>query len=174
MSPELLKRSRQVIVIGLMMVALGYLSDRPTYRIMEPSQTELRLIIRHSGVLIGACEVKTPDELKSLAPNMRQPMTCPREKSPLSFELWVDGEILHQSVVKPSGIHDDGVLALYRSFRLAAGKKEIELKVKDQAELAEFNLRLKQTLDLSRDSVVLVELTDKGIQFSQPGSKSGA
>ncbi len=169
MSPEIRQRGLQIITLFLMMAVLGYFADSPVYRVMEPSQTELRLIVRHSGILIGDCEMKSADELEQLPANMRQPMICPREKSPLSLELRVNDEILHQSMVRPSGIHDDGVLALYKSFRVSGGTTDIELKVKDQMALETYNHIEKNTLDLSRDSVVLIEFTDEGISFSQPG-----
>ena len=169
MLPEIKQRSLQIIVLGLMMAAVGHFADSPTYKVMNPSQTELRLVIRHSGVLIGACEMKPAEELEKLPANMRQPMNCPREKSPLSLELLVNDEVLHRGVVRPSGIHDDGVLALYQNFRVPGGSTDIELRVKDQVDLENYNYTLRETLELSRDSVILIEFTDQGISFSQPG-----
>ena len=169
MPHDLTQRALQIFIIVVVIAGIGYFADNPGYRVTAQGKTELRLVIRHSGILLGECERQSAEDLDSLPANMRQPMSCPREKSPLSLELRMNDAPLFRGDVHPSGLHDDGVLALYREFSVPTGTADVALMVKDQVALENYNHRLEKQLDLSRDSVLLVSFTDQGISFIQPG-----
>ncbi len=163
------RRLAQVFVILALLLILGYFADSPPYQVLEDNQTELKLMVRHSGKLLGECEVLSAPDLEKVQPNMRQPLVCPREKSPLFVELKINDTLAYERTVYPSGIHNDGVLALYQRFPLPVGRSSIELKVKEKADSEEFSHELSQTFDLSTESILVVEFTDSGLHSYQPG-----
>jgi hypothetical protein len=159
----------QALVIGVVLLAIGYFADSPSLRVMDPATTELKLVIRHSGKLLGECEPMSVEGMANLAPNMRQTMVCPREKSPLSIELLANNRILVKKHIVPSGIHNDGVLAFYQRFVLPAGSTMIQLRVRENADSDTYSHVLNEELQLSPDSIVVVEFTDTTIRAYQPG-----
>jgi hypothetical protein len=171
---NVLKRVLQVLVISLMLAAIGYFADSPAYRVLDDIETEIKLVVRHSGKLIGECTAYSPEEIAEQAANMRRALSCPREKSPLLVELLIGDEVIYENTVHPSGIHSDGVIALYKNFHVPKGTASIELRVKDRASAEEYSHRMREDLQLTSASILVVEFTDRGIAFTQPGMDAGS
>ncbi len=121
-----------VFYIGLM-VFIGYFADVPAYRYMADDQAELKLIVRHSGQLLGECHVPDAAEQAKLPRNMRAPMICPRERSPVQVTLSLNGEQVFDQKIAPVGFHADGISAAYQRFQVPAGQIRIQATVNDKA-----------------------------------------
>jgi hypothetical protein len=67
----------------------------------------------------------TPEEIAKLAPNMRRPEKCERERLPLTVELEIDGEIVKRIEAPPSGLWNDGPASVYQRFEIAPGTHTI-------------------------------------------------
>lgn len=158
-----------VLVAGF----VAYLADSPSYRPIAPDQAEMKLVVRHSGKLLGECRTLAGKELDDLAPNMRAPTVCPREKSPLFIEMAIDDQVVYEQTVTPSGLHNDGILALYETFTLDAGRTNLEIRVKDDTRADDFSHRLKETVELDPERILVLEFSDRGFKMIQP-PKSGA
>ena len=59
-----------------LMVFIGYFADSPEFDYRPQTHGDLKLIVRHSGKLIGECVEPDPEEQKNLPLNMRVPMIC--------------------------------------------------------------------------------------------------
>ncbi len=162
----------QFVVFASSALILGYLSDWPSYRMYPPGHTELKLVVRHSGKLLEACRERSAEELSALPRNMRRATVCPREKSPMMVELSIDGEVRHHSTIHASGIHDDGVLALYKKFPLPPGTVDVRLRIKDDTRLEEFSHDFEAQFEVSSASTLVIQLNDAGINAYQPGLTS--
>jgi hypothetical protein len=156
----------------LVALATAYYSDLPVYRIHDDGETELKLVVRHSGTLLEACRTLSTSELDQLAPNMRKPTSCPREKSPMTIELTINELPPYVATIVPSGLHNDGVLALYKSFNLKHGPVRIRLRSKEDSHQQAFAPRFDQVIEADHSSIVVLELDDAGVRAHQPGHSS--
>ncbi len=74
-----------------------------------------------------------PEELAKLAPNMRTPLKCGRERSPVTIEVDLDGAQVYRHVAVPSGLSSDGASAVYQRLQVPAGEHRIAVRLKDSA-----------------------------------------
>ncbi len=163
---------RWMLLTGLLMLMalpLGFLTDLPTYTVNNADTTALKLVVRHSGLTLGECRVLDQEELNQLAPNMRRPTICPRAKAPLAVSLKVDDALLIHENLTPSGIHDDGVLALFRKLELVAGDREVHLSVTHSLVGKKKTEEFERNISVDSNSIVIVEYSDDGFRFYQPG-----
>jgi hypothetical protein len=121
----------QVLFYSLLMAFIGYLADSPDFEYTPETHGDLKLIVRHSGELLGECVKPDPEEQKKLPPNMRAPMICPRERSPVSVRMSLDDRLVLDKILMPAGLHNDGISAEYRNFPVQAGRVRVQLVIND-------------------------------------------
>lgn len=158
----------QIIFYTLVMAMVGYLSDNPSWQLVRPDEGAIKLVVRHSGKLLGECRQLNSAELEELAPNMRNVQTCPREKSPMFIEMSIDENLVYKNTIEPSGLHDDGILALYEEFVHKAGSVELRVRVRDDIRNESFSHILDRTIDLDPLRAVVIEFHDNGFRVIQP------
>ena len=121
----------QAIAYALFAVVIGYFATQPAYTYLDPGKAQIKLSFGHAGEHITECRQLTQEELNKLAPNMRRPMDCPRERRPLLVELELDGEILYRDELPPSGLASDGASTAYRKFAVPAGLYRLVARLRD-------------------------------------------
>jgi len=121
----------QVAAYAAFAVFIGYFSFAPTYQHFDPNLALIKLSFSHAGARKVACRQRTAEELAALAPNMRRPMACSRERIDLLVELIVDDEILYRAALRPAGLARDGASAVYRRFPIAAGSHVVTVRLRD-------------------------------------------
>src|SRR3990167_4997663 len=84
--PELRYIVGQVIAFTLFAIGLGYFSNSPTYTHHDPEMALIKLSFSHASQHKEECRRLSPEEIAALAPNMRRPMDCPRERVPVLVE----------------------------------------------------------------------------------------
>ena len=94
----------QVLLYALFALVIGVFSHWPPYRHLAPDLALIKLSLVHAGQPVGDCRRLDPDELAKLPPNMRAPMQCPRERSPVTVELDIDGTPAARVAAQPSGL----------------------------------------------------------------------
>ena len=90
----------QMAIYGLFMVLLGVFSSAPTYQHLPEDMATIKLSLRHTGQLLGECRERSSQEMINLPANMRAPLVCPRRRSPLLFELDIDGENVYSEELR--------------------------------------------------------------------------
>jgi len=155
----------QVVFYGVLIGITGYLSVYPETTVHKAGETDLKLVIRQSGRVIGKCEVLTSEQLKKLPPNMQRPMNCPREKSAVKLKLLIDNEIKHQATISPSGIHSDGNLARYEVFTLEAGTRHVYATATSETHEGEFVEVFDEEVVFNEDKIVVLQLDDQGFKI---------
>ena len=128
---KLVQLGGQALAYALFAVAVGYFATRPAYTHFDPDQALIKLSFSHAGQRKGECRRLTPEELARLAPNMRRPLDCPRERVPLRVELLLDGEALFRADLPPSGLAGDGASTVYRKFPVAPGRHRLTARLRD-------------------------------------------
>lgn len=160
---RLLRYSGQIALYALFALALGALSTWPPYRHLAPGDAVLRLSFSHPGKIKADCRPRTPEELAQLPANMRSPLDCPRERSPVRVRLELDGAVLVDESFAPAGLARDGRSSGYRRLVIPAGPHALRVRFNDDARVERFDYERAQRIDPAPAQVVLVDLLpDRG------------
>ena len=168
MAQKFMRLTAQIGFYACVGIFIGYLSVAPGYQYADGKSSVLKLVVRHSGFLLGECRVVSQQELMELAPNMRKPQDCPRGKAPMSVSLLVENEVFYDGTIKPSGIHSDGVLALYQQFNIPPGHVSVQLAIESGKQGPQL---FKREIDVRPSDVLLLEYHDSGFSFSRAAGR---
>ena len=147
----------QVALYGLFALAIGVFSHWPPYRHLGEDQALITLSFSHTGQPVSECRPHTAEELAKLPPNMRSPLLCPRERSPIVVELDVDGAPALRQTAKPSGLSKDGAASIYHRLSLSAGTHRVAVRMSDDARRSDFGHVLEQTVTLKPAQILVID-----------------
>ena len=137
----------QIIAYAVFAMVVGYFSTQPAYTHLGPDDALIKLSFSHAGAHAQECRTLTQEELQRLAPNMRRPMDCVRERLPLLVELELDGNILYRETLAPSGLSSDGASTAYQKFPVPAGAHHLVARLRDSRRTDGFDYE--QAVDVS-------------------------
>lgn len=121
----------QVLLYGLFAAAIGVFSQWPRYHPIEPGQALIKLSFTRVGKPVGDCRKPSAEEQAKLPPTMRAPEICPRERSPITVQVDVDGQRALERVAAPTGLSKDGAAAVYERLIVPAGERRIAVRLSD-------------------------------------------
>ena len=121
----------QLIAYALFAALIGYFSIAPAYSPISADSAVVTLSFGHSGKRLVECRARSAEELAKLPPNMRAPMDCSRERSPVVVRFVVDGEVRYDRTLKASGFSSDGTSYVYAKNYLPAGPHTFTLYLND-------------------------------------------
>jgi hypothetical protein len=147
----------QGLLYALFALAIGIFSNGPSYRALPPDQALLKVSFIHHGERVAECRPFTAEELAKLAPNMRTPMKCGRERSPVTIEVDLDGTTVYRHVAMPSGLSSDGASSVYHRVQVPAGQHRISVRMKDRAGAAPFTHVREATVTLKPAQVLVID-----------------
>jgi hypothetical protein len=149
----------QFALYALFAAFIGYFSASPRYQHLQPGEALLRLSFSHPGRIKADCRRRTPEELAKLPANMRAPLDCPRERSPVLARVELDGaELFHESFT-PSGLSRDGNSSGYRRLPIAAGRHRVRVQFNDDVRVSGFNYELDRVVQAAPGQVVLIDFS---------------
>lgn len=155
----------QAISYGLFMAFIGYLSVDPEYLHFPEDQALIKLSISHAGQIKGECRELTKEELAALPPNMRKTTVCPRERSPVQVELFLDEKPIYSASLAPSGIKSDGISHTYQTFSVPTGAHRLVARLKDLETLPDFNYVREADIELAGRQVFVIDFHEKSGGF---------
>ena len=123
----------QVVAYTAFAAFTGYLSASPAYHYAAAGNATVKLSLSHAAERVKPCVRLTPEEIAALAPNMRRPEKCERERLPLTVELDIDGETVARVIALPSGLWNDGPASVYERFEVAPGPHRVVVKLRDSS-----------------------------------------
>ncbi len=147
----------QLVLYGLFAVIVGVFSRWPAYQHLASDQALLKLSFNHQGKPVSECKRASAEELAKLPPNMRAPVVCPRERSPITVELDVDGKPALRHVARPSGLSRDGASAVYHRIELPVGTHQLAVRLKDDVRSAGFDYRRETTVTLKPAQILVID-----------------
>lgn len=147
----------QVALYGLFALAVGVFSQWPTYRHLAAEQALIKVSFTRVGKPVGDCRKPTPEELAKLPPQMRPTEICPRERSPVTIQVDVDGQRVLERSAAPSGLKRDGASALYERVAVRAGERRIAVSLSDDVRARDAALRREATLTLAPGQVLVID-----------------
>ncbi len=164
-----MKRVAQLLAQGCIYagfaVILAYYSSLSIYERVPPDVALIKLSFAHSANRIGECHTRTATELSELAPNMRAALDCPRQRLNVVVQMKVDGELLYEDVLPPTGIHGDGVAITYQRLVVSSGRHVLEMALRDSARQEGFDYVAKQVVNLSPGQSLAVDFRPSGEGF---------
>lgn len=128
--PELRYIAGQIIAFALFAVGLGYFSDSPSYTYHDPAMALVMVSFSHASEHKEKCRRFTPEEIAALAPNMRRPMDCKRERVPVYVEVLMDGNRLLGKSYNPTGLAKDGAASIYERIPVKPGPHQLMAKLR--------------------------------------------
>lgn len=129
----------QAAVLALLAAFIGYFAAGPAYTAFPSDRALIKLSFSHGGGPIRECRKLTREELAKLAPNMRRPTDCPRERVPLVIELVLDGQVLFRDTRPPTGLSGDGPSRVYERFVVTSGPHRLTVRLRDSARVEGFD-----------------------------------
>ena len=147
----------QALLYALFALVIGYFSTSPRYRQLKPDEALLRLSFSHPGKIRADCRQRTPEELAKLPANMRAPLDCPRERSPVVVRLELDGKELYNESFAPSGLSRDGASTGYRRLAIPAGAHRVRVQFNDDSRVKGFNYERDKEIVAAPGQVVLID-----------------
>ena len=145
-----------------LMALIGVFSVWPPFTDVGPGEALVRLSFIHAAELKQKCRERSAAELAKLAPNMRAALDCPRERATVRVELELDGKVVLEREVPPTGLRRDGAATVYFRLKVPAGRHEIVARMGDRPE-GGFDYQRKATLDLAPGTALVIDFEpDKG------------
>lgn len=155
--PKPLQLAAQAALYGAFAIVIGYFSTSPSYRLLSDGQGLLRLSLQHPGQPKGDCRQRTPEELARMSPQMRAPLDCPRERSPVQVRVELDGKSVIDETFPPAGLRRDGASAGYRRLPIGAGEHTLRVQLNDDARRSDFPYERIATIDVKPGQIVLID-----------------
>ena len=157
----------QALLYGAFAVVIGYFSTSRAYRPLPDDAALLRLSFSHPGKLKADCRKRSPDELAKVPASMRVELDCPRERSPVTVRIALDGQTLIDETISPTGWHKDGAASAYRRMPIQAGRHQLVAQFNDDIRVQGFNYRRDEVIDLRAGQILLIDFSAErgGIVF---------
>lgn len=155
--PRPLRYAAQALLYAAFAVVVGIFSTSPSYRLLADDQALLRLSLQHPGQPKGDCRRRTPEELAGMSPQMRAPLDCPRERSPVVVRVELDGRAVIDASFPPAGWRKDGASAGYRRLPIRAGAHTLRVQLSDDARRSDFAYERFATIDVKPGQIVLID-----------------
>jgi hypothetical protein len=150
-------RSAVFIAFTATVVALA---GWPGYRHLAADQALVKISLRHTGARLGECRTLSAAELEGLAPNMRAPKQCPRERSPLELEMDLNGHRVVDVTLEAQGLHADGRAVFYRRLQVPAGTVAVAVRMKDDVRQSSFSYHDTHQTHLEPGDALIVDFDD--------------
>lgn len=139
----------QLLAYAAFAGVIGYFSQAPAYRYGSQEMAVVKVSISHATQRVEPCITLTPEEIAELAPNMRNSLSCPRERQALQLELDVDDKTVLRVDEPPSGLWGDGPALVYRRFELPAGTHRLAVRLRDSGRAEGWDYRDEIVADLT-------------------------
>jgi hypothetical protein len=161
-----LKYGGQAAVYLLIAVLIGYFANAPTYTRVPPDSALIKLSFAHAATRVGECRRLSREELAKLAPNMRKPTQCPRERLPVTVEMEVNGKIVYLDELPPTGLSGDGASRTYRRIVLPAGRHTLVGRMRDTDRTEGFDHVTEKEVELVAGQSLAIDFDSQNRTFT--------
>ena len=147
----------QLLLYGLFALTIGVFSQWPPYRHLQADEALIKLSFTRVGKPVGDCRTLSAEELARLPPTMREPKSCPRERSPVTVQVDLDGRTVLQRVAPPTGVAKDGAAAVYERLVVPAGVHQIAVRLSDDVRARDAGYRRDARVTLVPGQVLVID-----------------
>lgn len=147
----------QAVLYGGFAAVIAVFSSWPTYDHLPADHALIKLSFTHHAERVHECEPVSAEELAKLPPNMRAPMRCPRERSPVTVEVDIDGNPVHRETALPSGLSGDGAASVYRRIPVPAGVLRLSVRLRDSVRNEGFDFQRSEIVTLAPAEILVID-----------------
>ena len=162
---KILRYGLQAFNYFLFMAVVWYFSINPPYHQLEEDEAVITLSFTHATKIREACRKLSQEELMKLAPNMRLPTSCPRERSPLKLELYLDAKLITQEVLQPLGFHKDQGVSMFKRMKVKAGEHTLRVWMNDDVNVDGATYKYKEKIKLKPEQLLLLDFDSGRKEF---------
>lgn len=120
------RRTGALALAGAFVLGLGTLTRLP-YRVAGEDEARVRLSWRIRGEQAGGCRTPTAEELEALPVHMRNPDACVGSVPPFRLRVEVDGRVVLDDEVRPSGARGDRPVYVFRDLPVGSGAHRVRI-----------------------------------------------
>lgn len=153
---RILRYFLQALNYAAFIAVIGYFSTSPAVRIIGEDESVITMAFAHAGKTREPCHRLSQEELMKLAPNMRKPEDCPRERSPIIIEILLDGKAIYKETFQPPGLFKDGSVDIYFSERVPTGRHRLVIRMDDSVRDPGFDYVFEQAINPEPAHILLV------------------
>ncbi len=147
----------QIFNYLVFIMVVWYFSIKPPYHQLEEDQAVIVLSFTHATKIREACHKLSQEELMKLAPNMRLPTNCPRERSPLNLELYLDEKRITKEILVPLGFHKDQGVSIFRHIKVKAGEHTLHVWMNDDVNVDGPTYEYKEKIRIKPEQLLLLD-----------------
>jgi hypothetical protein len=147
----------QILAFIPFAIGVGYFSNSPSYTYHDPDMALIMVSFSHASERKEECRRFTQEELSALAPNMRRPMDCQRERVPVYVEVMMDGKTILSKSYNPTGLSKDGSASIYESIPVEPGQHEIIAKLRDSSRDTGFDYESDVSVNLDARELFVID-----------------
>ena len=129
--PNPLQLAGQIVFFAAVAAFTGYFASNPVYNRFPEGVAQIKLSFAHGANRKVECRRLTSKEIAKLPANERRPNTCARERIAIHVQIEVDGTVLYDDELQPTGLSRDGAAMTYRKFRVPAGPHTLVARLRD-------------------------------------------
>lgn len=126
-----MRRGARILIRAGVWAALAVLiaafASGPEVRLLPDGHGQLTLAIARLTDRVRPCRELSEAERQALPPTRRVREVCERERQPLFARLALDGRVLFERRLAPSGLHADGRVYRIERWLLPAGEYTVKL-----------------------------------------------
>ena len=145
------------MLYGMFAAVIIVFSTWPAYDHLPDDHALIKLSLTHHAQRVRECEVVSAEELAKLPPNMRAPMNCPRERSPVTVEVDIDGNLARRETALPSGLSGDGAASVYQRMTVPAGVHRLSVRLRDSVRTVGFDFERSEIVDLGPAEILVID-----------------
>ncbi|NNF77437.1 MAG: hypothetical protein HKN05_05350 [Rhizobiales bacterium] len=129
--PSLIQYGGQAVFFVVAAALTGYFSADPHYKQVPKNMAQVKFSFAYGARRTKECRKLSSKEIAALPPGERRPNTCERERQPVHVQLVIDGEVLYEADLQPTGLSSDGPARTYQKFMVPAGVHTIVARMRD-------------------------------------------
>ncbi|HEU5295065.1 MAG TPA: hypothetical protein VFU71_09760 [Burkholderiaceae bacterium] len=152
-----LRLAGQAMAYALFALAIGLFASWPAHELLGRDQALLRLSFTHPGKVSTDCRRRSADELAKMPPQMRAPLDCQRERSPVQVRVVLDEQVLVDRSYPPAGLSRDGASSGYWRTPIATGTHRIAVTLRDDVRPGAPVFEREAQLDVRPGQIVLID-----------------
>jgi len=146
----------QAFNYSLFMAMIWYFATAPAVQLIGADEGKITIAFAHAGELREACRRLSQQELNDLPANMRKLDDCPRERSPVTIEAMLDGELIYRQALQPPGVFGDGGVDVFYSAKIPVGTHHLSLKMNDSVRVEGYNHSLERDITIEPARILLL------------------
>lgn len=139
----------QAAVYALIAAVVGCFASWPPYEQFPNDKAQVKLSFAHGAARKVACRKLSSKEIARLPPKQRRPNTCSRERLPMRVQLLLDGRMVYDAVLQPTGLARDGPAQTYQKFAVSPGRHSIRARMRDSGRNEGFDYDKSVTVELA-------------------------